>query len=143
MNSMKSKNPQVQERTLKFFNRCLSTTKIPPNKTDIKPICELLVTLLSDGFEPTRASSQQGLGIMMKIIGERALNPFMEGVDDLKKAKVKEAFEAATIKCKIAGPAPPKPPPPAAAAPKVRFSSISSSPSSYQTKSSAPHLQKS
>ncbi|KAF9519981.1 hypothetical protein BS47DRAFT_1370532 [Hydnum rufescens UP504] len=106
MNSMKSKNPQVQERTLKFFNRCLSTTKIPPNKTDVKPICELLVTLLSDGFEPTRASSQQGLGIMMKIIGERALNPFME------------AFEAATIKCKIAGPAPPKPPPPATAAPK-------------------------
>ena len=50
----------------------------------------------------------------MKIVGERALNPVVEPLEAARKAKVKEAFEQATVKCK-AGSAASKPPP---AAPK-------------------------
>lgn len=83
---------------------------------------ELLVVLLEDGYEPVRAAAAEGLGTLLKIVGERQLNPVIDPLDDLRKAKVKEAFEKATVKCK-AGVAPPKPAaPPAAkgkAAPKV------------------------
>jgi cytoskeleton-associated protein 5 len=53
----------------------------------------------------------------MKMVGERALNPVMDGIDDLRKTKVKEEYEKATIKCKMGGPAPKPAAPPAAAAP--------------------------
>ncbi len=57
----------------------------------------------------------------MKMVGERPLNALMDGLADVRKAKVKEAFEKATVKCKAGGP--PKPaaaPPPAKAAPKKK-----------------------
>ncbi|KAG8914017.1 Microtubule-associated protein, microtubule dynamics during spindle orientation [Tulasnella sp. 408] len=118
LNTLKSKNPQVKEGTAKFLARSLSTTRIPPAKGDVKPMSELLVTLLEDGYEPVRAAAAEGLGTLLKIVGERQLNPVIDPLDDLRKAKVKEAFEKATVKCK-AGAAPPAPKaaPPAAKAP--------------------------
>lgn len=113
LNSLKSKNPQVKEGTAKFFARCLSTTKVPPAKGDLKPIAETLVAMLEDSFEPVRASAADSLGALLKIVGERQLNPFLDPLDDLRKGKVKEASEKATVKCK-AGAAPSRPAPPAA-----------------------------
>lgn len=54
----------------------------------------------------------------MKMVGERPLNALMDGLADIRKVKVKEAFEKATIKCKVGAPskaAPPKPVPTKAA----------------------------
>lgn len=106
---LKHKNPQVREGTLKFLNRCLSTTRIAPNKPDVKPYSEVLVELLGDSQESIRSGAQEGLALFMKIFGERMLNPYLEPVDDLKKGKVKEALEKVTVKCK-AGVAPVPPP---------------------------------
>jgi cytoskeleton-associated protein 5 len=53
----------------------------------------------------------------MKIFGERMLNPYLEPVDDLKKAKVKEALEKVTVKCKAGAPPPSAPPKPGPSAP--------------------------
>lgn len=106
---LKHKNPQVREGTLKFLNRCLSTTRIPPNKPDVKPYSETLVEVLGDSQESIRSGAQEGLALLMKIFGERMLNPYLEPVDDLKKGKVKEALEKVTVKCKAGGP--PAPPP--------------------------------
>ena len=36
----------------------------------------------------------------MKIIGERAMSPYMEGLDDIRKTKIKEFFEVAVVKAK-------------------------------------------
>lgn len=47
----------------------------------------------------------------MKMVGERALGAAMDGLADVRKAKVKEAFEKATVKAKAGASAPPKPPP--------------------------------
>ena len=77
---------------------------------------------MGESSAPLRESAMEGLGIFMRILGERAMNPFLEPVDDIKKAKIKEAYEKATVRCKIGSAAPPpsKPtpaPPPA----KVRY----------------------
>jgi cytoskeleton-associated protein 5 len=47
----------------------------------------------------------------MKMVGERALGAVMDGLADVRKAKVKEAYEKATVKAKVGASAPPKPPP--------------------------------
>lgn len=52
----------------------------------------------------------------MKIISERAMNPYMEGLDDIRKNKIKEYFESAQVKAKEKPKAAPPPPKPAASA---------------------------
>ncbi|KAK7014891.1 cytoskeleton-associated protein 5 [Favolaschia claudopus] len=110
-----SKNPQVKEGTLKFLGRCLSTALTPIQSAQIKSLAETLAILLEDSFEGARNEAATCLGTLMKMVGERPLNPVMEGLADVRKAKVKEAFEKATIKCKVGASAAPKAPPPAAA----------------------------
>jgi cytoskeleton-associated protein 5 len=73
--------------------------------------------LLEDGFEGARTEAATCLGTLMKMVGERPLNPVMEGLPDMRKAKVKEAFERATVKCKSGAPAPSKAAPAKAAPP--------------------------
>lgn len=114
LNALKTKNPQVKEGAARFLARSLSAAKVPPAKGDVKPIAETLVALLEDSYEPARAAAADGLGALLKIVGERQLNPFLDPLDDLRKAKVKEASERATVKCKV-GTAPTKPAMPAVA----------------------------
>ena len=89
------------------------STRTPPAPPQVKPLSEALATLLGDGAEPVRNESAEAMGALMKIVGERAMNPVLEPLDDLRKAKVKEAFDKAVVKCKVGAAAPP----PRAAAP--------------------------
>ncbi|TCD69723.1 stu2 protein [Steccherinum ochraceum] len=115
-----SKNPQVKEGTLKFFARCLatSTTAIPPPQ--VKPVSEALASLLEDSFEGARNEAATCLGTLMKMVGERPLNALMDGLADVRKAKVKEAYEKATVKAKVGAGGPAKPPPAAKEPPKKK-----------------------
>ncbi|WRT68653.1 uncharacterized protein IL334_005632 [Kwoniella shivajii] len=105
LTSLKSKNPQVKEGTLKFLHRSLQTTTDAPGKEQVKPIAESLVALLGDSAEPVRTTAAECLGTLMKILGERAFNPYIEGVGELQMAKVKDAFGRAEIRYKVGGPA--------------------------------------
>ncbi|KAK3299576.1 armadillo-type protein [Chaetomium fimeti] len=107
------KNPQVKEGTMKFLVRCLRTTRDVPSKQEIAGIVESAKKLLSESSEGLRSGGAEILGTIMKIIGERAMNPHLEGLDDIRKTKVKEFCESAEVKAKDK----PKPPPPAARAP--------------------------
>ncbi|KAJ3780414.1 armadillo-type protein [Lentinula aff. detonsa] len=98
------KNPQVKEGTLKFLGRCLATSKTPVQPPQIKPLAESLASLLEDSLEGYRNEAANYGG------GEAVIDPSAE----VRKAKIKEAFEKATVKCKAGGGPPPKP----AAAPK-------------------------
>jgi cytoskeleton-associated protein 5 len=111
--ALTSKNPQVKEGTLKFLGRCLSTAKTPIPSGEIKPLAETLSTLLEDGFEGARNEAATCMGTLMKMVGERPLNAVIEPLADVRKTKIKEAFEKATVKCK-AGSGPPKAAPQAA-----------------------------
>jgi len=104
-----SKNPQVKEGTLKFLGRCLATATSPIQPAQVKSLAETLATLLEDGHESARNEAATCLGTLMKMVGERPLNAVVEGLADMRKAKVKEAYEKATVKCKAgAAAAPPK-----------------------------------
>ncbi|KAK7421479.1 hypothetical protein QQX98_002178 [Neonectria punicea] len=108
-----NKNPQVKEGTMKFLIRCLRTTRDVPSKQEIATICESGKKLLSESSPALRDGGAEILGTIMKIIGERAMTPQLEGLDDIRKNKVKEFFETAEVKAKEK----PKPPPKAAAPP--------------------------
>lgn len=105
------KNPQVKEGTMKFLIRCLKTTREAPSKPEVTSIVESAKKLLSEGVESLRSGGAEILGTIMKIMGERAMGPHLEGLDDIRKAKIKEYFEKAEVKAKD------KPKPVPAAAP--------------------------
>lgn len=73
---------------------------------------------MEDSFEPVRAAAMEGLGTLAKIVGERPLVKELDGLDDIKKGKVKEFMERAEVKCKggVGVPAAAKPPSATAAA---------------------------
>lgn len=108
---LKHKNPQVKEGTMKFLVRCLKTTREAPAKPEVASIAESAKKLLSESSEVLRSGGAEILGTVMKIMGERAMNPYLEGLDDIRKAKIKEFFDTAEVKAKDK----PKAPPPAAA----------------------------
>ncbi|PGH10243.1 hypothetical protein AJ79_05498 [Helicocarpus griseus UAMH5409] len=97
---LKHKNPQVKQETLKFLIRCLRTTKDVPAKPEIKSIADAATKLLTESSEATRSGGAEILGTLMKIIGERAMNPYLDGLDDIRKSKIKEFFETAEVKAK-------------------------------------------
>lgn len=111
-----NKNPQVKEGSLKFLSRCLATSTVPLPPAQLKSVTEPLSALLEDGFAGARDEAAVCLGTLMKMVGERPLNALMDGLADVRKAKVKEAYEKATVKCKASAGAPPKAAPPPAAA---------------------------
>ncbi|CAB4441999.1 unnamed protein product [Rhizophagus irregularis] len=109
----KHKNPQVKSESMKFLVKCIKNTRTSPQKAEIKALTEMMVKASEDSFEPVRNSAFEGLGTMMKVIGEKAMNTFLEGLDDIKKGKIKEYYDKAEVKIKFS--AAKKPPPPAAA----------------------------
>lgn len=55
---------------------------------------------LEDSNEPVRAAAAEALGTLMKVVGERAMGGKVEELDELRRVKVKEAFEKAVTKCR-------------------------------------------
>ena len=112
---LKHKNPQVKQGTVGFLIRCLRTTRDVPAKPEAKSIAEAGTKLLTESSEAIRSGAAEILGTLMKILGERAMNPYLDSLDDIRKSKIKEFFETAEVKAKDR----PKPivAPPKAAAP--------------------------
>lgn len=120
---LKHKNPQVKEGTMKFLIRCLKTSRDAPTKPEVTSIAEAAKKLLSESAEGLRSGGAEVLGTVMKIMGERAMGPHLEGLDDIRKTKIKEYFDVAEVKAKDKPKAPPaaapRAAPPAAAPRKV------------------------
>ncbi|THH01430.1 hypothetical protein EW026_g1271 [Hermanssonia centrifuga] len=135
--SLGSKNPQVKEGTLKFLGRCLATSTTPVPPPQVKPVSESLASLLEDSFEGARNEAAACLGTLMKMVGERPLNAIMDGLADVRKVKVKEAYEKATVKCKAGGAPKPAPPPPVKEPPKKKGTAVKKSEPSEEASSPA------
>ena len=110
---LKHKNPSVKEHTLKFLIRCLRTTREAPSKPETKSIADAGTKLLTESVATVRDGGSEVLGTLMKIMGERQMGPYLEGLDDIRKNKIKEYFDAAEVKAKDK-PKPAAPPPKAA-----------------------------
>ncbi len=100
---IKHKNPAVKTESIRFLVRCLRTTRVAPAKADIKPIAEALVSAMADGSPDVRDAGAAGLGTLMKLIGERPMNVFLDGLDDIKKGKVQDEFKTAEVRVKMGG----------------------------------------
>lgn len=119
----------MKEGSLKFLVRCLSTSPAPIQSGQIKPLSEQLATLLEDPFEGARNEAATAFGTLMRMVGERPLNAIMDGLPDVRKSKVKEAHEKATVKTKTGAPGPQKPSgPPSAKGPQKKPASKKASP---------------
>lgn len=108
---LKHKTPQIKIETAKFLVRCLSTTKTAPKPPEFKLIIESSLKLLGETQEPVRAGGSEILGVLMKMFGERAMNPHLESVDDIKKRNIQAYCESATVKAKPEKPKPASQPP--------------------------------
>ncbi|RCH82175.1 stu2 protein, partial [Rhizopus azygosporus] len=71
----------------------------------------------------------EGLGTMMKLLGEKPMLAFTDGLDDIKMGKIKEFYEKVTVKAKAPKkPAAPPPKKPAAAPPAKKTASKTAPP---------------
>ncbi|KAJ3290966.1 Cytoskeleton associated protein 5 [Rhizoclosmatium sp. JEL0117] len=102
---LKHKNPQVKQETMLWLLRCLQNLRKVPAKGDIKNLAELMVKLLDDADSGVREAAAEGLGTLMRVVGERGMAAYMEKVEAGKAVKVKEFYEKAVVR--VGGAAPP------------------------------------
>jgi hypothetical protein len=110
---LKHKNPQVKLESTRFLIRCLQTTRDAPHQPEVKSIADASSKLLTESSAPQRDAGAEVLGTLWKIMGDRIMNPHMEGLDDIRKTKIKEFHDKAEVKAKFK-PKPVAPPPKAA-----------------------------
>jgi cytoskeleton-associated protein 5 len=113
----KHKNPQVRSESFKLLSRRLKEVREIPGKVEIKTFAEMFKKLLDDADANAREAGAEGLGTLMKLVGEKPMLAFTDGLDDIKMGKIKEAFDKATVKAKAPKKAAPPPPPVKKAAP--------------------------
>jgi protein STU2 len=111
---LKHKNPQVKLESTRFLIRCLKNTRDPPAPPELKSIADAATKLLTESQEVQRSAGAEVLGTLWKIMGDRAMGPFLNDLDEIRKTKIKEYFESADVKAKNkpkAAPAPKTAPP--------------------------------
>ncbi|XP_028404850.1 cytoskeleton-associated protein 5-like isoform X2 [Dendronephthya gigantea] len=96
--AISSKNPSVREETIKFLTRvgCKSKPSDLPRQV-LKPICASLSKSMDDTSAPVRDAAAEALGTLLKLLGERAMGPFVDQLDKIKLDKVKEFAEKAEV----------------------------------------------
>ncbi|KAL2089066.1 hypothetical protein ACEWY4_015965 [Coilia grayii] len=91
---MDNKNPSIRQQASLFlsrsFRRCTTAT-LP--KSLLKPFCAALLKQANDGAPEVRDAAFEALGTAMKVLGERAVNPFLADVDKIKLNKIKECAD--------------------------------------------------
>ncbi|KAF4083545.1 hypothetical protein AMELA_G00143190 [Ameiurus melas] len=141
---MDNKNPSVRQQASLFlarsFRRCTPTT-LPKNL--LKPFCVALLKQVNDSAPEVRDAAFEALGTALKVVGERAVNPFLADVDKLKVDKIKECAEKVEPLGgkKAAGQEKEKnvpKAPPAASAPNKPPAPAKKAPAASAAKSSAP-----
>lgn len=106
---LQHKNPQVKLESTRFLTRSLKSAREAPSLPESKTISDSATKLLTDSQETQRNAGAEILGVLLKIMGERIMNAHFEGLDDIRKAKIKEYAEAAEVKAKYKPKAAPAP----------------------------------
>ncbi|XP_072747626.1 protein mini spindles isoform X2 [Anoplolepis gracilipes] len=100
--ALDNKNPAVKAETAAYLARCF--TRTPPinlNKKLLKSYTSALLKTLNEPDPTVRDNSAEALGTAMKLIGEKAMMPFLTDIDNLKMTKIKECADKAVILVKI------------------------------------------
>lgn len=103
MEALNNKNPSIKAETASFLARAFARTQPTVlNKKLIKAYTTALLKTLNESDPTVRDSSAEALGTLLKLLGEKAVNPYLVDVDALKMAKIKECSEKAEIFVKTA-----------------------------------------
>ncbi|XP_019733715.1 cytoskeleton-associated protein 5 [Hippocampus comes] len=91
---MDNKNPSIKQQASLFlarsFRHCTQAT-LP--KSVLKPFCAALVKQVNDSAPEVRDAAFEALGTAMKVVGEKAVNPYLADLDKLKLDKIKECAD--------------------------------------------------
>ncbi|XP_073397742.1 cytoskeleton-associated protein 5 isoform X2 [Dendrobates tinctorius] len=91
---MDNKNPTIKQQTSLFlarsFRHCTPST-LP--KSLLKPFCAALLKQINDSAPEVRDAAFEALGTAQKVVGEKAVNPFLNDVDKLKLDRIKECAD--------------------------------------------------
>ncbi|KAM3609135.1 uncharacterized protein V6R79_010019 [Siganus canaliculatus] len=91
---MDNKNPSIKQQASLFlarsFRHCTQAT-LP--KSVLKPLCAALIKQVNDSAPEVRDAAFEALGTAMKVVGEKAVNPFLNDLDKLKQDKIKECAD--------------------------------------------------
>ncbi|XP_039988219.1 cytoskeleton-associated protein 5 isoform X2 [Xiphias gladius] len=91
---MDNKNPSIKQQASLFlarsFRHCTQAT-LP--KSILKPFCAALIKQVNDSAPEVRDAAFEALGTSMKVVGEKAVNPFLTDLDKLKLDKIKECAD--------------------------------------------------
>ncbi|KAK8195504.1 armadillo-type protein [Phyllosticta capitalensis] len=111
LEALKHKNPQVKLESTRLLIRVLKSTKEAPQPPEVKTIAEAATKLLTESQATQRDAGAEVLGVLWKIMGDRMMNPHLDGLDDIRKNKIKEFHDSAEVmaKYKPKAAAPPKP----------------------------------
>ncbi|KAJ8683238.1 hypothetical protein QAD02_019030 [Eretmocerus hayati] len=102
---LENKNPSVKAETASFLARCFSRTPPPSlNKKLLKAYTGSLLKTLNEPDPLVRDNSAEALGTALKLVGEKAMSPFLADLDNLKMSKIKENAEKAVIHVKVSAP---------------------------------------
>jgi len=135
--ALQHKNPQVKLETTRFLIRALKSTREAPQPAETKSIADAATKLLTESVEIQRAAGAEALGTLWKIMGDRMMGPHLEGLEEIRKTKVKEYYEAAEVKAKYK-PKAVAPPPKAAPAPAAQKKTLGKRPGGPGPKKPAP-----
>ncbi|CAL8262817.1 unnamed protein product [Merluccius merluccius] len=148
---MDNKNPSIKQQASLFlaraFRHCTQTTL---SKSVLKPFCAALIKQVNDSAPEVRDAAFEALGTAMKVIGEKAVNPFLSDLDKLKLDRIKECADKVDLPGakrgasggdkKVAAKAPPptEAPPRSSGPPKKTPASAASKPSAGASKKGKP-----
>ncbi|KAJ2163191.1 hypothetical protein GGF46_000121 [Coemansia sp. RSA 552] len=113
------KNPQTRAESHHLLRRCFAVVATRPGKGDVKRYAEQLKSGFQDGDAGVREAAAECLGTLSKLVTAKVLDPFIEGIDEIKAKKISEYAEKATVKVKAA-PKPRAAPPPAKGRPRPK-----------------------
>ncbi|XP_043083579.1 cytoskeleton-associated protein 5 isoform X3 [Puntigrus tetrazona] len=101
---MDNKNPSIKQQASLFlarsFRHCTPST-LP--KSVLKPFCAAFLKQVNDSAPEVRDAAFEALGTAMKVVGEKAVNPFLTDVDKLKLDKIKECADKVELVGKKGG----------------------------------------
>ncbi|XP_034021554.1 cytoskeleton-associated protein 5-A-like isoform X1 [Thalassophryne amazonica] len=88
---MDNKNPSIKQQASLFLARSFRhCTQAMLPKSILKPLCAALTKQVNDSSPEVRDAAVEALGTSMKVVREKAVNPFLADLDKLKKDKIKE-----------------------------------------------------
>ncbi|XP_077066615.1 cytoskeleton-associated protein 5 isoform X1 [Siphateles boraxobius] len=101
---MDNKNPSIKQQASLFLARsfCRCTPSTLP-KSVLKPFCAAFLKQVNDSAPEVRDAAFEALGTAMKVVGEKAVNPFLTDVDKLKLDKIKECADKVELVGKKGG----------------------------------------